>query len=86
MLCITSISLYNSLTFWSAGDLNEQERWIGALLLKQLQLVQFNAHEVSDLQIAHSGTIENAKSVFLGAAIYPTVALFNHSCEPGIVR
>lgn len=69
-----------------SGDLSEQESWIGALLLKQLQLVQFNAHEVSDLHMERSDSIEDAKSVFLGAAVYPTVALFNHSCEPGIVR
>jgi len=68
------------------GDLSEQEKWIGTLLLKQLQLVQFNAHEVSELQMVHPNSMEGAKSVFLGAAIYPTVALFNHSCEPGIVR
>lgn len=69
-----------------SGDLSEQEKWIGTLLLKQLQLVQFNAHEVSELQMVHPNSMEGAKSVFLGAAIYPTVALFNHSCEPGIVR
>ena len=69
-----------------AGDLTEQEQWIGSLLLKQIQLLQFNAHEVSYLQMMRPDSIETAKSVFLGAAVYPTVALFNHSCEPGIVR
>ena len=27
-----------------------------------------------------------AKSVFIGAAVYPTLAMFNHSCDPSIVR
>ena len=29
---------------------------------------------------------EGAKSVFIGAAVYPTLAMFNHSCDPSIVR
>jgi len=29
---------------------------------------------------------EGATSNFIGAAIYPTLALFNHSCDPSIVR
>jgi hypothetical protein len=29
---------------------------------------------------------EGAKSAFIGAAVYPTLALFNHSCDPSIVR
>ena len=27
-----------------------------------------------------------AKSQLIGAAVYPTLALFNHSCEPGLTR
>ena len=30
--------------------------------------------------------MEGAKSAFIGAAVYPTLALFNHSCDPSIVR
>ncbi len=29
---------------------------------------------------------EGATSVFIGAAVYPTLAMFNHSCDPSIVR
>ena len=29
---------------------------------------------------------EGATSNFIGAAIYPTLAMFNHSCDPSIVR
>lgn len=29
---------------------------------------------------------EGASSTFIGAAIYPTLAMFNHSCDPSIVR
>ncbi|KAG6465918.1 hypothetical protein O3G_MSEX015498 [Manduca sexta] len=63
----------------------------GGLILKNLQVLQFNAHEVFELQcprpkpgkniIKHTG-----KSVFLAGAVFPTLALFNHSCEPSVVR
>ena len=29
---------------------------------------------------------EGSKSVYIGAACYPTLALFNHSCDPSIIR
>lgn len=63
----------------------------GGLILINLQILQFNAHEVFELQcpkpkvgtnvIKHEG-----KSVFLAGAVFPTLALFNHSCDPGVVR
>lgn len=63
----------------------------GGLMLMNLQILQFNAHEVFELQcpkpkvganvIKHEG-----KSIFLAGAIFPTLALFNHSCDPGVVR
>lgn len=54
--------------------LSEQERWIGSLLLRHIQLLQFNAHEVSELQMDRPGCMDGAKTLFLGAAIYPTVS------------
>ncbi|CAH2068307.1 unnamed protein product, partial [Iphiclides podalirius] len=64
---------------------------IGGLILRNLQILQFNAHEVFELQcpkprvgkniIKHTG-----KSVFLAGAVFPTLALFNHSCDPSVVR
>lgn len=63
---------------------------IGGLLLKNLQVLQFNAHEVFEVQcpkpkvgqiIKHGG-----KSVFLAGAVFPTLALFNHSCDPSVIR
>lgn len=64
---------------------------IGGLILKNLQILQFNAHEVSELQCPTPRPSKNivkhdGKSVFLAGAVYPTLALFNHSCDPGIVR
>lgn len=57
------------------GALSDQERWIGSLLLRHLQLLQFNAHEVSELRMDRPGCMEGAKTFFLGAGVYPTVYL-----------
>ncbi|XP_046441017.1 SET and MYND domain-containing protein 4-like isoform X1 [Daphnia pulex] len=69
-----------------SGALSDQERWIGSLLLRHLQILQFNAHEVSELRMDRPGCMEGAKTFFLGAGVYSTVALLNHSCEPGVIR
>ena len=63
-------------------SLTENEKYIGSLLLRHLQILQFNAHEVSELLIER----ESPRSIFIGGAVYPSLALFNHSCNPGIVR
>lgn len=62
----------------------EAESFIGGLLLHNLQLLQFNAHEISELQREDDRDV--GKSVFIGGGLYPTLALFNHSCEPGVTR
>jgi SET and MYND domain-containing protein 4 len=49
-----------------------------------LQFMQFNAHEISELQ--YKGKNDPGTSVFIGGGLYPTVAFFNHSCDPGVVR
>lgn len=50
------------------------------------QIVQFNAHEVSEFHLLGPKTFDGAKNEALGAAIYPTLALFNHSCHSAQVR
>ncbi|XP_018578853.1 SET and MYND domain-containing protein 4-like [Anoplophora glabripennis] len=67
------------------------EGFIGGLILRHLQLLQFNAHEISELKnppkpIITGGVETNYESTTTGAALYPTLALFNHSCDPSIVR
>lgn len=64
---------------------------IGGLILKNLQILKFNAHEVFELQCPKPKVGKNVikhegKSVFLAGAVFPTLALFNHSCDPGVVR
>ncbi|XP_076056655.1 protein-lysine N-methyltransferase SMYD4-like isoform X3 [Oratosquilla oratoria] len=72
---------------WRRGDkLTEAEQFVGGLLLRFLQIIQFNAHEVSEFQLQGPRTLECAKNESLGAAIYPTLALFNHSCHSAMIR
>lgn len=58
--------------------------FIGGLVLRNLQFLQFNTHEVYELQ--ESKADKSSKTIFIGGGIYPTLALFNHSCNPDIVR
>lgn len=67
-----------------ASTLTEEQLFIGGLIVRNLQILQFNAHEVSELFVDDdTGT---SSSEFIGGAVYPTLALFNHSCNPSIVR
>jgi len=67
-------------------QLTEDELFIGGLLMHFMELLQFNAHEVAQFEQQSKTSQEGAKSVYIGAAVYPTLALFNHSCDPCIVR
>ncbi|XP_066591928.1 SET and MYND domain-containing protein 4-like [Prorops nasuta] len=66
---------------------SEVELFFGELLFHHLQLMQFNSHEISELTSPKGDrTLANAKSIFIGGGIFPTAALLNHSCNPGIIR
>ncbi|XP_049281647.1 SET and MYND domain-containing protein 4-like [Anopheles funestus] len=62
----------------------QDDNFLGYLLLHNLQIINYNAHDVSEVQRKHPN--EAGVSVAVGAALYPMLALFNHSCDPGIVR
>ncbi|XP_057327900.1 SET and MYND domain-containing protein 4 [Microplitis mediator] len=67
--------------------LTEDELYAADLLCHHLQLLQFNTHEISEI-VKPRGEVNLAKckSNFIGGGLYPTPALLNHSCNPGIVR
>lgn len=72
--------------FEDTDVLSDDEAFIGTLLFHFLEVLQFNAHEVAQFEMLARDKEEGAKSVFIGAAVYPTLAMFNHSCDPSIVR
>lgn len=65
---------------------NEREIAVAALLSRHLQLLQFNAHEVFETRLGTEHRFRGSKPVYLGVAVYPTVARFNHDCYPAVTR
>lgn len=66
-------------------ELKDDDKYlIGGLVLRNLQLLQFNSHEIFDL--LKSQATGERHTVAIGAGVYPNLALFNHSCNPAIVR
>ncbi|KAJ8956664.1 hypothetical protein NQ318_014018 [Aromia moschata] len=64
----------------------EEELRVGELLLYHLQMLQFNAHEIYELRNWPEAPFKGCKVAYIGVAVYPTVALFNHQCYPAVVR
>ena len=58
---------------------------IATHLLKQIQMLPCNAHEVSEQRLAGID-YANAKLTEVGSAVYTTLSLLNHSCDPSVVR
>lgn len=66
------------------NDTLENDRlFVGGLILRNLQILQFNSHEVFDLVKSKKNGVQ---SCGIGAALYSNLALFNHSCNPSVVR
>ncbi|XP_011685059.1 PREDICTED: SET and MYND domain-containing protein 4-like [Wasmannia auropunctata] len=63
-----------------------EEITVAALLLRNLQLLQFNAHEFFETRMSAEHRFRGSRPVYLGVAIYPTVARFNHDCYPAVTR
>lgn len=61
------------------------ERSVCELIVRNLQLLQFNAHEIYEtLHGRHLFT--GSKPLYIAVGIYPTGALFNHECYPAVAR
>ena len=58
---------------------------IGGHLLKQIQMLPCNAHEISELEV-DGQEVSNSLTKEIGSAIYATLSLLNHSCDPSVVR
>ncbi|XP_044759990.1 SET and MYND domain-containing protein 4 [Coccinella septempunctata] len=65
---------------------NETETTVGEMLLFNLQMLQFNAHEIYEKIHPSTHRFKGAKINYIGVGLYPTVALFNHQCYPSVTR
>lgn len=70
----------------SGDSFSPNELFFGYLLLRNLQVLQFNAHEVYQMLRSKKDNLKPCKNVVIGLAIYPTASYFNHSCHPGLSR
>ena len=64
----------------------DDEIFIGSLLLRHLNILQFNAHEVYELLRGSRENMKPSKNSKIGLAVYPKASYFNHSCHPHIAR
>lgn len=68
----------------NADEYEQDKHFVGSLILRNLQVLQFNSHEIFDLLKSEKTGLR--QTVAIGAGLYTTLALFNHSCNPSIVR
>ncbi|KAM3956896.1 SET and MYND domain containing, class 4, member 2 [Aphomia sociella] len=67
------------------NDLAKVEVSICELIIRNLQLLQFNAHEIYET-IRGEHMFTGSKPIYIAVGIYPTGALFNHECYPAVAR
>ncbi|XP_063988107.1 SET and MYND domain-containing protein DDB_G0273589-like isoform X2 [Diachasmimorpha longicaudata] len=83
--CLMTVGFFGSPRL-SIDSPTDEEITIGSLLLRNLQLLQFNAHEIFETRSGNEHRFRGNKTVYLGIAIYPSVARFNHDCYPAVTR
>ena len=69
---------------------------MGAVILKHLQNLPCNAHELSEMELPSNSSSNNNSSSNsnnssnvvheIGAGVFGVLSLLNHSCDPNVVR
>lgn len=67
------------------SDNRESLSIVACHLLKQIQMLPCNAHEISEAQLSCDDLTSNELKE-IGSAAYTTLSLLNHSCDPSVVR
>jgi len=62
------------------------EVFIGSLMMRHLNILQFNAHEIYEFYRGSRARMKPCKNVLVGVGVYPQASYFNHSCHPGTSR
>lgn len=70
------------------NDLRDNTCYIGGLILRHMQSISCNAHEISMLTLDEESRKPLAVSIAegIGAGIYALMSIFNHSCDPHVTR
>jgi len=80
LLAIWLTDILYRTAFARSGSDDKEQVMIGGIVLRFLQIVACNAVEITELQVAD--TLHRSHPVSIGLALYPTVSLLNHSCDP----
>ena len=84
--CTLGFSLINNTSFCQEAYENvDYQIYICSLILSHLQSLPCNAHEISEF-IYHRLSPLTSSCLEIGAGIYATLSLFNHSCNPNVIR
>lgn len=66
--------------------LTGDELKIGTLLLKFLQILQYNAHEIYETVFPKDNNKTKGVTCYVALGVYPSSAIFNHECQPTLAR
>ena len=84
--CIIGLSLVDNTSFCQdAYDNLDHQIYLCSLLLSHLQALPCNAHEISEF-VYHRLSPVSSSCVEIGAGIFATLSMFNHSCNPNVIR
>ena len=71
----------------SSKNISDKSKLLaGSLILRYLQSMPCNAHEVSEMCVVRKGNDFTYDSSEIGGAAYPVLSLINHCCDPNVVR
>lgn len=62
------------------------EVFIGSLMMRHMNVLQFNAHEIYEFFRGDRARIKPFKNNLIGVGVYPQASYFNHSCNPVTTR
>ena len=62
------------------------EIFIGSLMMRHMNVLQFNAHEIYEFFRGDRANMKPNKNILIGVGVYPQASYFNHSCHPGTAR
>ncbi|ELT87827.1 hypothetical protein CAPTEDRAFT_118237 [Capitella teleta] len=85
VMAVYLLKLLQQTSYFNGEEDVEMQAYIAGLFLSHLQSFPCNAHEVPELYL-DPNAIDLSMPNELGAGIYSTLSLFNHSCDPGVNR